>query len=54
MTSAVAATFQLARQISGSPCIRDTTWGVDRRGLWVDRGLSRRLPRPLSHTRVIS
>jgi Protein of unknown function (DUF3011) len=29
---------QLSRQISGSPCIRDNTWGVDRRGLWVDRG----------------
>jgi hypothetical protein len=28
----------LARQISGSACIRDNTWGVDRRGLWVDRG----------------
>ena len=29
---------RLARQISGSACIRDNTWGVDRRGLWVDRG----------------
>jgi hypothetical protein len=29
---------RLARQISGSACIRDSTWGVDRRGLWVDRG----------------
>jgi hypothetical protein len=29
---------QLVRQISGSACIRDSTWGVDRRGLWVDRG----------------
>ena len=29
---------QLARQISGSACIRNNTWGVDRRGLWVDRG----------------
>jgi hypothetical protein len=29
---------QLVRQISGSACIRDRTWGVDRRGLWVDRG----------------
>jgi hypothetical protein len=28
----------LARQISGSACVRDSTWGVDRRGLWVDRG----------------
>ncbi|MEI9977497.1 MAG: DUF3011 domain-containing protein [Edaphobacter sp.] len=29
---------QLVRQISGSPCVRDQTWGVDSRGLWVDRG----------------
>jgi hypothetical protein len=29
---------RLARQISGSPCIQGSTWGVDRRGLWVDRG----------------
>ena len=29
---------QIARQISGSACIRNSTWGVDRRGLWVDRG----------------
>ena len=28
----------LIRQISGSACIRDNTWGVDNRGLWVDRG----------------
>jgi hypothetical protein len=28
----------LVRQISGSACIRDNTWGVDNRGLWVDRG----------------
>ena len=26
------------RQISGSPCVRGNTWGVDNRGLWVDRG----------------
>jgi len=29
---------RMVRQISGSACIRDSTWGVDRRGLWVDRG----------------
>lgn len=28
----------MQRQISGSPCDRGSTWGVDRRGLWVDRG----------------
>jgi hypothetical protein len=30
--------IRLVRQISGSACIRDNTWGIDRRGLWVDRG----------------
>ena len=30
--------IQLSRQISGSPCIEGQTWGVDNRGLWVDRG----------------
>ncbi len=29
---------QLVRQISGSPCIRGSTWGIDNRGLWVDSG----------------
>ena len=28
----------MRRQISGSACIQNQTWGVDRRGLWVDRG----------------
>ena len=28
----------LNQQISGSPCVRGSTWGVDGRGLWVDRG----------------
>jgi hypothetical protein len=28
----------LDRQVSQSPCVRGRTWGVDRRGLWVDRG----------------
>jgi hypothetical protein len=30
--------IRIARQISGSACIQNQTWGVDRRGLWVDRG----------------
>jgi hypothetical protein len=30
--------IRLARQISGSPCVQGDTWGVDNRGLWVDRG----------------
>jgi hypothetical protein len=29
---------QLTRQISGSPCVQGQTWGIDNRGLWVDRG----------------
>ena len=29
---------ELTRQISGSPCRRGETWGVDERGVWVDRG----------------
>ena len=28
----------LTRQISGSACIQGQTWGVDNRGIWVDRG----------------
>jgi Protein of unknown function (DUF3011) len=30
--------IRLNRQISGSPCVENQTWGIDRRGLWVDRG----------------
>lgn len=30
--------IDLSRQISGSACVRGQTWGVDQRGLWVDRG----------------
>lgn len=29
---------RLERQISGSPCVEGQTWGVDRQGLWVERG----------------
>ena len=29
---------QLVRQVSNTRCIRGQNWGVDRRGLWVDRG----------------
>jgi hypothetical protein len=29
---------RLDRQISGSPCIQGQSWGVDRQGLWVERG----------------
>jgi hypothetical protein len=30
--------IRLSRQISGSACIEGQTWGVDNRGIWVDRG----------------
>ena len=29
---------RLVRQISDSPCQEGSTWGYDRRGIWVDRG----------------
>ncbi len=29
---------RLVRQISGSRCRQDSTWGYDSRGVWVDRG----------------
>ena len=29
---------RMQQQISGSPCIEGQTWGVDRPGLWVERG----------------
>ncbi len=29
---------RLVNQVSGSPCVRDSTWGIDNRGLWVDNG----------------
>ena len=29
---------RMDRQISGSPCVQGQSWGVDGRGLWVDRG----------------
>ncbi len=28
----------LSRQVSGTPCVQDKTWGYDNRGIWVDRG----------------
>lgn len=29
---------RIVRQISGSPCQQDYSWGYDARGIWVDRG----------------
>src|SRR5258708_7710466 len=29
---------RLTKQISGTPCIEGSTWGADRRGIWVDHG----------------
>jgi len=33
-----SAGVTLTRQVSGSPCDRDRSWGVDRQGIWVDHG----------------
>ncbi|MGH9612181.1 MAG: DUF3011 domain-containing protein [Bryobacteraceae bacterium] len=30
--------IRMVRQVSGSPCQQGSTWGYDRRGVWVDRG----------------
>ena len=30
--------IRFSRQISGSACVQGDTWGIDRRGIWVDRG----------------
>ena len=32
------AKVQLTRQIGMAPCMEGSTWGYDRRGVWVDRG----------------
>jgi Protein of unknown function VcgC/VcgE (DUF2780)/Protein of unknown function (DUF3011) len=29
---------QLSRQISGSPCTQNSTWGFDKNSIWVDKG----------------
>jgi hypothetical protein len=29
---------ELARQISGSPCVQGRSWGYDRNSIWVNRG----------------
>ncbi len=29
---------RMIRQRSGSACVQGSTWGFDRRGIWVDRG----------------
>ena len=29
---------RLVRQLSDTTCVRGRNWGIDRRGLWVDRG----------------
>ena len=33
---------RLERQLSDAQCVRGQSWGIDRRGLWVDRGCSGR------------
>ena len=34
----IGAQVQLVRQRSDARCVRGRTWGVDRSGIWVDRG----------------
>lgn len=34
----IGRTVRLIRQRSTSPCVQGRTWGVDRSGIWVDRG----------------
>ena len=36
--TSVRGGVRLSRQISGSPCIQNQTWGWDNNGIWVDRG----------------
>src|SRR5579864_843225 len=46
---------QLTRQISGSPCTQNSTWGYDKNGIWVDKGCRAQfqvLPVPMSSTRT--
>jgi Protein of unknown function (DUF3011) len=38
VNGATANNVFMTRQISGTACNQGDTWGVDRRGLWVDRG----------------
>lgn len=33
---------RLVRQLSDTQCVRGMNWGLDRRGIWVDRGCSGR------------
>jgi hypothetical protein len=33
-----AGGVRLVNQRSGSPCVQGSTWGYNRRGIWVDRG----------------
>ncbi|HSB13902.1 MAG TPA: DUF3011 domain-containing protein, partial [Bryobacteraceae bacterium] len=33
-----SGTVRMVRQISGSPCRQNETWGYDSNGVWVDRG----------------
>ena len=33
---------RIVRQLSDTACVRGQTWGLDREGLWVDRGCAAR------------
>ena len=34
----IRAGVEMTRQRSETPCVQGSTWGVDRQGIWVDRG----------------
>jgi Protein of unknown function (DUF3011) len=42
---------RLERQISDTRCVRGQTWGIDRQGLWVDRGCAGRFQEVGGHDR---
>lgn len=40
---------RMVRQLSDTRCIRDENWGIDRHGLWVDRGCAGRFVAARGH-----
>ena len=43
---------RLVRQLSDTQCVRGVNWGVDRRGVWVDRGCAGRFVAAGRHGRA--
>jgi hypothetical protein len=42
---------RMVRQLSDTRCVRGENWGIDRRGLWVDRGCAGRFVEAGGHDR---